>query len=1761
MFAHCSGEVWFSDDFTRCFQRDYLQTLLPLIAAAISALFLLFQIWRKTRRSRTNPRRGYTRLKSNGVNGNGVNGGANGHAHEEEVEEADEDSEDSSEEDGGDDAEEALPELALQRTKSQNTITNELDRPKGEVLITIIEQAAVLAELGIHVAALVLGAGGRKAHVAAVAGVAVWSYIALLTSSRLLLSSQSRFSFSKVWYHTAFLYCFEWICAFLLFRSAVIHPRSRLALSLTSAHFALVSLLSIVALTSRKGNRAVILHAEGDLQPSREPLASVFSIATFSWVDAIVWQGYKKTFELEDVWDLPRKEKAAAILADYRQFKKSVALAYHLLWYLRGGLITQGLWAIISGFVTFVPTLLLKVILEYVEDPEHTPRNAAWFYVILLFVSGVVNTVASGQALWIGRKTSIRLRAILIGEIYAKALRRRVAATSEKVLGAEEDRKKAEEAAKPGVLSKIFGRKKKATEAEDAAKKAAAAAAAAADDAQVSSGAIINLMAVDSFKVSEMSSYLHFLWAESPVQFILSIVLLYRILGSSSIVGVIMMGLLLPANMVIARQFAAAQKNILAATDARIHATNEILTNIRIIKYFAWEQRFLAQVDEKRRTELKHIRYRYFVWALAATLWAGAPILITLFTFLFYTMVEKKPLVPSVAFTALSLFGLLRIPLDQLADMIAHVQEAKVSVDRVEEYLNEPETEKYTQLKSKSFDEDGEPLVGFRNGTFSWGGKADEDFKLIELDMMFKVGQLNVIVGPTGSGKTSLLMALLGEMTLLDGSVYLPGVGSREDLRPNPATGLTESVAYCAQSAWLINGSIKENIVFASPWDARRYKQVIVACSLQRDLEILDAGDGTIVGEKGVTLSGGQKQRISLARALYCSARHVIMDDVLSAVDAHTAKWIFEKALMGPLMHHRTCILVTHNAALVLPYAEFAVVLDNGRIAAQGTAAEVIDSGKLAEDLAKLEASGIGSRGASTLPSRVPSGIGGDKPLDPTTAQQLEESEEAEPIEHPEALTGAPLTKVISRDLPGMDLNATTTVHQETKAVGSVKLTIIFQYLRYMGGPLYWIVGAVTFILQQFSQVSTNLWIRQWANQYTHLEAMAAISGNATVAATAAVVNPLAHARISAGNAYTCLHSGSCLWNVLPFTSAAATPANGTIAIAAASQGNSHGVDDGYYLGIYAALGVSYMLICLVREGILFGGSLLASKRIHRTLMENITHAKFRFFDSTPLGQIMNRFSKDIEAVDQEVAPIAVGVLHCLFSVLTVIILVSAITPGFLIAAFFISIAYFLIGSFYIHSSRDLKRLESVTRSPLYQQFGETLSGMTTIRAYGDERRFIADNEARVNTQTRPFIYLWATNRWLSIRVDVVGALVSFFSGMFVILSVGTIDAGAAGLAMSYAVTFTENILWFVRLYAVNEQNMNSVERVKEYLDVEQEAPAVIPDSRPDPDWPSKGAVEFIDYSTRYRPDFDFVLKKIAFKILPGEKVGVVGRTGAGKSSLALALFRALEAEQGKIIIDGVDIGTIGLRDLRENIVMVPQDPTLFTGTIRSNLDPFGLFTDEDIFAALRKVQLIGAATSVTPSPDASRPETPVQDGAASKKSSSFATGSPSAADSSTAAASGASSPTRASTVLENKNIFRNLSSPVAESGSNLSQGQRQLLCLARALLKQPRVLLMDEATASIDYATDARIQATLRDVQATTLTIAHRLQTIIDYDKVLVLDRGEVVEYGAPWELLDKDEKDSGAIFRGMCEMSGDFEILVKEAKKAAEAKKLVDV
>ncbi|KAJ6437930.1 ATP-dependent bile acid permease [Purpureocillium lavendulum] len=1632
-FAECPWPIWRVDDLLPCFQTDYLKILLPLMTLGISL----------TRIAWNNFHHLLPHHKAKGYKSVPSCHSAEGHSRSSsDTVNFDTEDEGDLEINGG--------RLALAKTMNGEYLV-QADTPTGQRLSQAVEELAISALIVVNAIAMVAGAYRyQRGTLAAIVGLVTWVYVLILASLR-LSPGTSKWCNMDLWNHTAAIYGLSWVFNTFILRSALIHPSSQLAQILIIVEFALITLLFGMAVTARKGNKTVLLEWEDGVEPSREPLASLFSLVTFSWVDAIVYQGWKKSLEIENVWNLLPRDKAAAVIADYRQLKKTGALTWHLLKFFKGMLLYQFFLAFLAGLFTFAPTLLLRAILEYVEEPNMAPINVLWLYVIGLPVLDTIRSLADGMALWIGRKICIHIRAIIIGEIYAKALRRKAVSGKKILLGdkpaqAKKNDSYSDSATSAKVQTALgLGKKKDSDNDNESANTfpSEAEPSKRGDDEPASLGTIITLMSVDSFKVSEVTAYLHFLFAAAPTQLVISVVLLWQVMGLSAIPGIVVMAFLLPVNYFVARGFNSTSKKIMEATDKRINATNEVLQNIRIIKYFAWEDRFGRIIDEKRRAELNALRSRFVLWACAVAIWNSVPVLITFFSFLAYTLIEKKPLYPSIAFTAISLFMLLRLPLDQLGDMFAHVQEAKVSVDRVEEFLNEEETEKYDQLGCDNVDEDGVKRIGLRDATLIWADKdsvgedGSQAFQLLDMNVDFEIGKLNIIAGPTGSGKTSMLMGLLGEMTLVNGRVFCPGGRSREEVRPDPATGLADTIAYVAQAAWLVNANIRDNILFAAPYDEQRYRDVIVACGLWRDLEILDNGDETLVGEKGITLSGGQKQRVSLARALYSNSAHVLLDDCLSAVDSQTAQWIFTNCIKGLLMKGRTCVLVTHNVALCVPSADFVVLLDNGRVAAQGPAQDLIDSGKFGEDIPK-------SRPSSACVSRVPSGV----PSSVSDAETMVNS-------NCDALDDR--LKNIKSKKHGAN------VTDERKTTGAIKWS-------------------------QFASVATNVWVREWANRYAE-EDMFSVA-----------LSPVSHLYGAESFAKGTWGTVARLGGIGPKNvTAAATDDQVPFPSPAYPE-----VNVVYYLAGLAIIGTAGALAAFIRDIWIFFGSLLASKRLHDRLLCAVTRAKFRFFDVTPLGQLMNRFSKDLEAVDQEISPVAIGVLSCALSLVVTVVLIAVITPGFLISALFIAGLFYLVATLYLRTSRELKRLESVQRSPLFQQFGETLSGMTTIRAYGDERRFIRDSLHKVNTQSRPFIYLWACNRWLAFRADALGNAVSFAAGVFIILSLGNVDAGAAGISLSYAMNFTENILSL---------------RVKECLDLEQEAPPVLEDSRVLASWPDKGNIEFVKYTTRYRCDLEPVLKNISLKINAREKVGIVGRTGAGKSSLALAIFRALEAEKGKIVIDDIDIGTIGLRDLRDNITMVPQDPTLFMGTIRTNLDPFDQYTDKQMFEALRLVQLIG------PDELSMLPPTPVVQGVRVSR---------------TRLSPGPS-------VVTNKNIFLNLGSPVTESGSNLSQGQRQLLCLARAILKKPAVLVMDEATASIDYNTDSKIQDTIRGMTGTVITIAHRLQTIVYYDKVLVLDKGEVMEFGHPWELIS-NEKGS---FRSMCEMSGELEVLLKAAKK----------
>lgn len=614
-------------------------------------------------------------------------------------------------------------------------------------------------------------------------------------------------------------------------------------------------------------------------------------------------------------------------------------------------------------------------------------------------------------------------------------------------------------------------------------------------------------------------------------------------------------------------------------------------------------------------------------------------------------------------------------------------------------------------------------------------------------------------------------------------------------------------------------------------------------------------------------------------------------------------------------------------------------------------------------------------------------------------------------------------------------------VNEEFKSgEGSVAWSVVRSYLADMGQSWFWIMVFAGFAAQQLFSLGTSLWMKVWAKQYDALGETDVLGEKSKVA------NP------------------------------AQIPAS-------------------YYLLVYISICVAYAMVTLLRDLVTFSGSLKASSATYGRLLNRVTSAKLSFFER-PLGQITNRFSKDISVVDQSLASFSVSAFQIVATAAMVVILIFWAIPNiFLVLVFgIICIAYYYITALYLQGAQDLKRIEASSRSPLYQQVGETISGYVSIRAYGREALFSAKHRRLVDALNQPYLLLAGTQQWLTMRVGILSSVITLVTSAFVILHAASIDVGVAGLVLTYVATFTENMLWFIQIYAIIQQSLTSVERIVEYTTIEQEATSPTSTARPShslnppESWPSKGHVKFRNFTARYAPNLSPVLRSVNFEAKPGERIAIVGRTGAGKSSIALALLRVLEGDfgpgGGRIEIDGINISDVELSALRGHAIsIIPQEPQLFSGSVRDNIDPLGQHMDAEILSVLRSMQHDEKAENME------------------------------------------------------------LDSPA----SGLSRGQSQMLCVARGLLRKTRVLVLDEATANVDQVADKAIQAGLKSFVAegstTVITIAHRLLTIAEYDRVLVLDGGRIVEQGTVRQLLG--QKGSGSIFRALCEESGDIDAI----------------
>ncbi|KAL3102262.1 hypothetical protein niasHS_003671 [Heterodera schachtii] len=855
------------------------------------------------------------------------------------------------------------------------------------------------------------------------------------------------------------------------------------------------------------------------------------------------------------------------------------------------------------------------------------------------------------------------------------------------------------------------------------------------------------------------------------------------------------------------------------------------------------------------------------------------------------------------------------------------------------------------------------------------------------------------------------LITVVGRVGAGKSSFLLSLLGEME--RVYGRVGVYGRVAYVPQQPWVQNNSVRGNIIFGSHGDEHFYDKVMSACSLYQDMEILPQGDQTEIGEKGINLSGGQKARISLARAVYQNCDIYLLDDPLSAVDSHVGAQLFNQVI-GPsgMLRNKTRVLVT-NEPSCLKYSDFIVILADGRVISEGTYAELTKSGILARLMEDVESDRVKSVSVPTEKEGEEDNISDD-------TDETFMDENAADVEN---LLGTSAMSTVSGILARRKYSTSSTMFRRQRLVRADSVISSYNYpsvQRHLTGIEKVETGRVkpVIYLRYFQAMGFSLSILFLLG--LTLSTAASMSRNLWLSAWSNDQSP--------------------------------TGVNGSQPVSVR-------------LGVYAAIGFLEVAVLFFGMTALLFGGVSASRNLHAPLLRAIFRAPMFFFDTTPFGRILNRIGKDIETIDILLPYNIQFFAQCVLQVISTLIIIMISTPIFGIVVVPLIIAYVHVLKYYISTSRQLKRLESITRSPIYSHLSESIHGASTIRAYNQTERFSRISQQKIDAHVQCRYLGCVANRWLSVRLEFIGNCIVLFAALFAAITRGSTSAGILGLSVSYSLNITFALNFAVRQISKLETSIVSVERVKEYADVIPEAKWKIPGREPPVGWPNHGEIHFDHYSTRYRSGLDLVLYDIHATIRPAERVGIVGRTGAGKSSLTLALFRMVEPTGGRIFIDGVDITQLGLHDLRSRLTIIPQDPGLFSGTLRFNLDPFNHHTDAEVWEALENSHL-----------------------------SEFVS-----------------------------NLPAKLMYSISEGGENISIGQRQLLCLARALLHPSRILVLDEATASVDMATDALIQDTIRQKfnNCTIFTIAHRLATIMDYDRVIVLHRGRIQEFDTPQNLL----------------------------------------
>lgn len=1129
-------------------------------------------------------------------------------------------------------------------------------------------------------------------------------------------------------------------------------------------------------------------------------------------------------------------------------------------------------------------------------------------------------------------------------------------------------------------------------------------------------GQIMNVLANDLTRFEDLSWYLPFLLcAPFMIIFVLIFTLIY--LGEACVGGLVVLLVFILLQAFVGNLFKSFRHKTARVTDQRIKLMAELISAIKLIKLYTWEEPFEERVQKIRKNEIVHFRKTFVLKGINNALYFVTTRLMLFFTYLIYVL-RGYTLNSFATFVTMSLYDAIRLTVTRWTPKaIAIGAESLAACGRIEKILLLPEKSTRADgcaneiLSDRSSLSKRSESISLDNLSARWTRKLQKD-NLHDLSLSINQGELIILIGSVGSGKSCFLNALLNEIEITSGKMQIRG-----------------ELSYAPQEPWCFGGTVKENVLCSSKFHPERYQKVIEACCLKRDIRMLPLGDDTFVGERGYQLSGGQKARLSLARAIYRESQIYLLDDPLSAVDAKVANHIFNKCIRQ-FLKDKTVILVTHQLQF-LPWADRIVLMEDGHITSCAPYSEIMDRGVEIASLVRSNsvAQEELSEEKASRSRRVSSSSDGLK-----SCELVEENSKE---------------RVTEKTSNGYSEKKSPLAREEKSASGKISFKIYWKYLTCGKNCSFLLLSLFAALISQAIYQLNDVWLAAW----TDSEESKSLAANETKPSIA---------------------SSLILPNLSDNT------------------------------GLYCGLTLILFIFGFLRAFFIFLLCLSSSIALHNSLFQKLLRAPLFFYNVNAVGRILNRVTGDIGTIDQTIPDLLIELVSFFMQVAGIVALTIVKQPLLIVVVILLTLIAIPVRLMYIQTARDIQRLDSLSKSPVYSYMSTILSSLVTVRSFKIADKLENNFKGLLGDTISTKFHVLCADRSIGFILDNITTL--YITAVTLVVMIQTnISPSDAGLILASSLQLSGIFQSAVKSSADLETKMISCERVFEYIAIEPEAPLDIPeiDSKLT-SWPKDGFIQFRSVDLQYSEQLEKVLKGVTFDVQSGSKVAIVGRTGAGKSSLLTVLFRLYELNNSSnnntqvpagIFIDNVDIKSLGLRHLRSRLSIIPQEPILFSGTIRSNLDPFNKYSDDELWQALDSSHLKAAVN-----------EMPGQ-----------------------------------------------LSALVTEGGSNLSLGQRQLLCLSRALLKKNKILVCDEATANVDKETDNIIQQTIKNnfQTCTVLTIAHRLNTIIDMDKVLVMDEGRIVEYDEPYNLL---KENSTSLFASMVRQTGpDHErVLVESAKLA---------